>query len=47
MTHRIFLGMAGLVLLALALDALGFHGAATLFLARKFIDLSNWIAFWR
>lgn len=47
MTHRIFLGLAGLVLLALAVDGVAFHGGAFLFLARKFIDLSNWIAFWR
>ncbi|MBS0565284.1 MAG: hypothetical protein JSR87_12675 [Proteobacteria bacterium] len=47
MTHRIFLGLAGLILLALVIDAAAFHGAALLFLARKFVDLSDWVAFWR
>ncbi len=47
MTHRIFVALALLVLAALAVDFFGFGGAATLFLVRKFMEFSDWIAFWR
>jgi hypothetical protein len=47
MTHRIFVALALLVLATLAVDFFSFGGAATLFLVRKFMEFSDWIAFWR
>ena len=46
MTNTLAVVLAGLILVALVLDyALG-TGAA-LFLARRFLDLVEWMAFWR
>jgi hypothetical protein len=46
MTNRIAIGLFFLVLVAVAVDlALGLGGS--LFLARKFLGLIEWIAFWR
>jgi hypothetical protein len=46
MTNRIAMGLFFLVLVAVAVDlALGLGGS--LFLARKFLGLIEWIAFWR
>ena len=47
MTDKLALWLAGLILVALALDwaLTGFQ--ATLFVARKFADLIEWVAFWR
>ena len=46
MTDRIALGLAGLVLAALALDwVLGW--GVSLYLARKFLDLIQLVAIWR
>lgn len=47
MTNRIFLGLLVLVVLALILDFAVTGGASLLFLARRFVDLVDWIAFWR
>ncbi|WP_375691266.1 hypothetical protein [Pseudooceanicola sp. LIPI14-2-Ac024] len=47
MTNQIAL-VIGLTLAALiGLDALLFDWANTLFLAKKFADLVEWMAFWR
>ena len=46
-TDRIALGLAILVALALAADFLFQGGSGTLFIARKFADLTQYIAFWR
>ena len=46
MTNRIALVLAALILALVAVDlALGWGG--TLFLARRFADLVEWLAFWR
>ncbi|ADO43218.1 hypothetical protein [Ketogulonicigenium vulgare] len=47
MTNQIALTFALLLLLLVGADMLFNHGAALLFLARKFLDLLNWIQFWR
>ena len=47
MTDRIAL-WRGLVILAAILADLALNGgSALLFLARKFLDLVEWVAFWR
>jgi hypothetical protein len=47
MTNPIAIFLGALVLTALGLDMLFNSGTATLFLAQKFIDLIEWLAFWR
>lgn len=47
MTNRIALALAILTLLCLILDLVLNQGAVLLFLARKFIDLVDWLEFWR
>lgn len=47
MTNWIALTLAGLCLLAGLYDWVANDGAALLFLARKFVDLVDWVAFWR
>ena len=39
--------LAGLILLALGLDAVLNGGRGAFFLALRFADLLNWVAFWR
>lgn len=46
MTNTVAFSLAGLVLIALAIDLiLGLGGS--LFLAREFLALIEWLAFWR
>lgn len=47
MTNRIAIVLAVIILGLLAFDALEFHWANSLFLARKFAELLEWVAFWR
>lgn len=47
MTNTIALGLGILILIALGLDFGLNHGEASLFLARKLLDLIRLIAFWR
>lgn len=47
MTNRIALALAVLTVLCLILDRALNQGAAFLFLARKFLDLVDWLEFWR
>ena len=47
MTNRIALALAILVVIALLADRILTGGAAAFFLARKFLTLLDWIAFWR
>ena len=47
MTNRIALGLGLLIAAALAVDARLNGAQATLFLARKLLDLVEWMAFWR
>jgi hypothetical protein len=44
-TIAVYLGLA--ILAAIGLDLLANDGAAVLFLARKFVVLVEWVAFWR
>lgn len=46
MTNTVAFSLAGLVLIALAIDLiLGLGGS--LFLAKEFLALIEWVAFWR
>jgi hypothetical protein len=47
MNMTISLVFAALIAAGLAADALANDWTASLFLARKLIDLLSWIAFWR
>ncbi|WP_417254174.1 hypothetical protein [Celeribacter sp.] len=47
MTNPIAVGLAIVILIALALDFGINAGAGSLFLAREFIRLIHWVAFWR
>ena len=46
MTNRVALILAGIILALVAVD-LAFGWGGTLFLARRFDDLVEWLAFWR
>jgi len=46
LTNRVAIWLALLILLALILDYVMGYGA-TLFLARQFLALIEWVAFWR
>lgn len=46
MTNRIAIVIVTVLLILLAAD-LHFETGATLFLSRKFVELLEWIAFWR
>jgi hypothetical protein len=47
MTDRIALGLALLLAALIGADLSLNGGAGLLFLARKFIDLMEWVEFWR
>ena len=47
MTHRIFLGLSCLLILAAVFDRVATGGEGLLFLARGFVNLVDWVAFWR
>ena len=47
MTNQIAIVLGILILAALGLDAYAFDWSNSFFLARKFIDLLEWLAFWR
>ena len=47
MTNTIALYLAILIVAAIGLDLLVNDGIALGFLARKFLDLVEWVAFWR
>lgn len=47
MTNRIFLWLLAIIVGAIAVDVVVFGGADSLFLARKFVDSIEWLAFWR
>ncbi|WP_413869640.1 hypothetical protein [Albidovulum sp.] len=47
MTNRIALALAALIVLFLVADAVWLHLGAPIFLARKFADFVEWLAFWR
>jgi hypothetical protein len=47
MTNKIALYLVGLIALAIGADLLLNDGIAVGFLARKFVELVEWVAFWR
>lgn len=47
MTNTLALGLGTLVVLLLIADQYWMGGANTLFVAREFAELIEWIAFWR
>lgn len=47
MTNQIALFLGVLILIGLGVDAVYFDWSGTIFLARKLIDLIEWLAFWR
>ena len=47
MSNTLAVWLIGLILAAFGLDYLLNDSAATVFLARKGLDLLQWIAFWR
>ena len=47
MTNRIAVVLAALILVLLILDWRLYDLANSLFLARKFAELVEWVAFWR
>jgi len=47
MTNSIAIGLAIALALALITDQIWLDGSAGLFVARKFAELIEWVAFWR
>ena len=47
MTNTTSIGLGLLIMIGLVVDASLFDWSNTLFLARKFTDLVEWLAFWR
>jgi hypothetical protein len=47
MTNKIALFLGSVIVVAVLLDIIFNGGASLLFLARKFADFLEWIAFWR
>ena len=47
MTDRIALWLAAVLIGLIGADFVFTGGASLLFLARKFLDLMDWVAFWR
>ncbi|MBO9472698.1 MULTISPECIES: hypothetical protein [unclassified Shimia] len=47
MTNPIAIFLGAVVLTGLGLDVVFNNSAASFFLAQKFIDLIEWLAFWR
>jgi len=47
MTNTLAFWLAGLIALALGLDAYLYDWQGTMFLGRKLMQLIDWLAFWR
>ncbi|OWU83875.1 glyceraldehyde-3-phosphate dehydrogenase [Oceanicola sp. 22II-s10i] len=47
MTNQLAIALGLLIALFLGLDAIVFGWSNTLFLAKKFADFVEWLAFWR
>lgn len=47
MTNQIALWLGGVLVVAIGADILANEGAAVMFLLRKFLDLVDWVEFWR
>lgn len=47
MTNQVALALGALIIVGLAIDSYAFDWAATLFLARRFVALIEYLSFWR
>ena len=47
MTNTIALYLALLIAAAIGVDLVANDGAASVFMARKFLGIVDWVAFWR
>ena len=47
MTNKIALWLGALIVAGFVLDQVLFEGSAIVFLARKLLDMIEWMAFWR
>ncbi len=47
MTHKIAVWLGSLILLALVLNVLMFGDTHMVFLGKKLLELTHWMAFWR
>lgn len=47
MTNQLAIVLGVLILLLLGLDMFLWEGTYLLFLAKKFLELTDWVAFWR
>lgn len=47
MTNSVAAALAAMIILGLILDRIFWQGAGELFLAIKFIDMVDWLEFWR
>jgi hypothetical protein len=47
LTNRLALALGLLIVAALIADGVLNDGAALMFLLRKFVDMVEWLAFWR
>ena len=47
MTNQIAIALGVMILAATCLDMFAFGGSNLLYLARKFAELIEWVAFWR
>ncbi|WP_162933038.1 hypothetical protein [Roseovarius sp. EL26] len=47
MTNHVAVALISIIVIALGIDAIVFDWANTVFLGSKFIDLVEWLAFWR
>ncbi|MFP1646025.1 hypothetical protein [Pontitalea aquivivens] len=47
MPNRVAFGLAALIVLIALVDGLASGGGGFMFLARKFLDLVSYVAFWR
>ena len=47
MTNSVAAALAATIILGLILDRIVWQGAGELFLAIKFVDMVDWLEFWR
>jgi hypothetical protein len=47
MTNQVAVALGIIIVIALGVDGIMFDWANTVFVGRKFVDLVEWLAFWR
>ncbi len=47
MTNQVAVALGILIVIALGVDGIIFDWTYTIFVGRKFVDLVEWVAFWR